>query len=269
MTQQHKTPRAERRARARDPHPWPTGTRSSAWQDALESRSIGQWNAWRHSQHDADAYRSPLGGAYLHSAISEAPNLSRADLSGADITGRKPQRANLTDARLRHAVLRCADLSGADLTSATSAARFLTQRGSHCGMAPPRCSPRSGPKRERPQRCRTSLARNCAALTSAGAHLSRRLSPEYCSRRSRSQCGERSRSLQHGGPSSLGIDTIYMSGGKIPRCFSEAVGVPESFIVQNPSPYRSCPTHPVLLLLHQLLERRPGVRRPPPRRPPG
>jgi hypothetical protein len=38
--------------------------------------------------------------------------------------------------------------------------------------------------------------------------------------------------VRHEGPSSIGIDTIYRSGGKIPEVFLRGAGVPEPFIVQ-------------------------------------
>jgi hypothetical protein len=36
--------------------------------------------------------------------------------------------------------------------------------------------------------------------------------------------------VNHWGPSSVGIDTIYRSGGKIPEVFLRGCGVPENFI---------------------------------------
>jgi hypothetical protein len=39
-------------------------------------------------------------------------------------------------------------------------------------------------------------------------------------------------SVEHGGPSTVGIDTIYRSKGKIPESFLRGCGVPESFITQ-------------------------------------
>jgi hypothetical protein len=38
--------------------------------------------------------------------------------------------------------------------------------------------------------------------------------------------------VQHNGPSTIGIDTIYRSQGKIPKVFLRRAGVPEPFIVQ-------------------------------------
>jgi hypothetical protein len=39
-------------------------------------------------------------------------------------------------------------------------------------------------------------------------------------------------SVNHHGPSSIGIDTIYKSKGQIPEVFLRNAGVPEPFIVQ-------------------------------------
>ena len=52
--------------------------------------------------------------------------------------------------------------------------------------------------------------------------------------------------VQHLGPSSIGIDTIYRSGGNIPEAFLRGAGVPEAFItymkslVVSPIEYYSC-----------------------------
>ena len=52
--------------------------------------------------------------------------------------------------------------------------------------------------------------------------------------------------VKHRGPSTIGIDTIYRSQGKIPEMFLRKAGVPDSFIeymrslVGNPIDYYSC-----------------------------
>jgi uncharacterized protein YjbI with pentapeptide repeats len=52
--------------------------------------------------------------------------------------------------------------------------------------------------------------------------------------------------LMHSGPSTIGIDTIYRSQGKIPEVFLRGCGVPENFItfhtslVNNPIEFYSC-----------------------------
>jgi hypothetical protein len=52
--------------------------------------------------------------------------------------------------------------------------------------------------------------------------------------------------VQHSRPSTIGIDTLYRSGGKIPEVFLRGCGVPENFItfakslVNNPIEFYSC-----------------------------
>ena len=52
--------------------------------------------------------------------------------------------------------------------------------------------------------------------------------------------------VEHGGPSTIGIDTVYNSGGKIPDVFLRGCGVPETFItfakslVNSPFEFYSC-----------------------------
>jgi hypothetical protein len=52
--------------------------------------------------------------------------------------------------------------------------------------------------------------------------------------------------VTHYGPSTIGIDTIYLSQGNIPEAFLKGAGVPDSFIkymrslVDNPIDYYSC-----------------------------
>src|SRR6185369_14699307 len=41
--------------------------------------------------------------------------------------------------------------------------------------------------------------------------------------------------IPHSGPSSIGIDTVYRSGGNIPEVFLREAGVPEPFIVHMKS----------------------------------
>jgi TIR domain len=52
--------------------------------------------------------------------------------------------------------------------------------------------------------------------------------------------------INHGGPSTIGIDTLYRSGGNIPHVFLRGAGVPDSFIsyadslVGKPLEFYSC-----------------------------
>jgi hypothetical protein len=52
--------------------------------------------------------------------------------------------------------------------------------------------------------------------------------------------------VQHHGPSTIGIDTIYLSNGEIPEAFLRGAGVPDNFItfarslVGHPIEFYSC-----------------------------
>jgi hypothetical protein len=122
-------------------------------------------------------------------------NLTLADLSGANLSRADLSKAILLGADLTGAILSRAILSGADLKSAVVAAAHLNE----------------------------------ANLT--GADFS------YClmgatqlANVDLSQCNGLEM-VHHGGPSTIGIDTIYLSGGNIPETFLRGAGVPEPFIV--------------------------------------
>ena len=59
-------------------------------------------------------------------------------------------------------------------------------------------------------------------------------------------------SIKHAYPSSIGIDTLYKSKGKIPEQFLRGCGVPDTMIDYYPQHHRLAGGHRVLLLFHQL-----------------
>lgn len=122
------------------------------------------------------------------------PDLQQANLAGADLSS-----ANLSSANLHGADLFGANLSGADLSGADPG--WADLRGAILTMADLR---------------RTDLRGALAAFTTFGnVDLSEVKGLEK---------------MQHLGPSTVGIDTIYKSEGKIPEVFLRGAGVPENFI---------------------------------------
>lgn len=118
----------------------------------------------------------------------------RPDLGGAD----------LTRALLRHAHLRHADLSGADLTRADLSGALLT--GAHL----------SGADLIRADLNRAQFASARFAFTVLGdVDLSAAIGLDKA---------------KHIVPSTIGLDTVYRSHGKIPEVFLRGCGVPENFI---------------------------------------
>ena len=93
-------------------------------------QSVGKWNAWREREPSitpdlteadlsgANLTEADLSGATLYRADLSGATLYRADLSGADLTGANLTRASLDDADLSGANLHRADLSGATLSGA-------------------------------------------------------------------------------------------------------------------------------------------------------
>ncbi len=148
---------------------------------------------------DADLSRADLSRADLSEAFLFQANLSDADLSGANLSG-----AALMGADLRGAVLHCADLSSADLRDAVLRSANLgganlsgaTLTGANLGEA------------------------LCSGTVFAGVDLSKVNGLD---------------SVKHPGPSTIGIDTLFRSQGKIPESFLRGCGVPEPWIEYLPS----------------------------------
>jgi uncharacterized protein YjbI with pentapeptide repeats len=123
----------------------------------------------------------------------------RADLSNAHLQG-----LNLGDAYLSSSNLSCSNLSFADLSSADLTNANLT--GANLKGA--------------------NLSR--AKLTGANFSMARIGYTTFASNDLSSIIGLEN--VQHIGPSSIGIDTIYLSNGNIPEGFLRACGVPDEFI---------------------------------------
>jgi len=181
------------------------------------------WNAWIRAKPlediRADLSGVDLSAVNLRKADLIAVNLSGANLSGKDLSRAQLGIANLTAADLRRADLSWADLattnlteadlSGADLTGANLFVTNLT--GAHL----------------------TGVNLNVAALKEArlnGADLTG-ASIGGTTFGDNDLSGVKGlETVRHDGPSTIGIDTIYNSQGKIPLAFLRGAGVPENFI---------------------------------------
>ncbi len=174
-------------------------------------QGVTAWNKWR-AEHQravpdlcraglngADFRGMNLSGANLGAADLRSANLCQVDISGADLAGANLSGANLAWADLNHADLAGANLRAADLVGA-----------------------------------RLRLA-NLSVTNLTGADLG--FSDFATTRVYGTVFGDNDLSgvkgldmLQHFGPSTIGIDTIYKSKGKIPEVFLRGCGVPEEFI---------------------------------------
>ena len=187
---------------------------------------IKAWNAWRerHPGAHPDLVGANLAGADLGEANLFQANLSRANLSKANLSSAVFIDANLTQANLKDANLMSANLSQADLSQADLMRAYL-------GSA------------------ELTLA-NLGAANLREAHLWwTRLGTTnvYGADFSRATLGHTIfedidlrdvKGLErviHKGPSTIGIDTVYRSQGRIPEAFLRGAGVPEEFITQIPA----------------------------------
>jgi uncharacterized protein YjbI with pentapeptide repeats len=157
----------------------------------------------------ADLIRADLHGADLRGADLGAADLGAADLRGADLRGAGLFRADLRGAYLggadlRGAFLLSADLRGADLRGADLSQADL--RGADLSQADLRGADLS--------------EAGCAFTGFWAVDLSEAKGLE---------------SIRHGGPSTVGVDTLVRSRGKIPEAFLRGCGIPETWITHLPS----------------------------------
>jgi hypothetical protein len=125
--------------------------------------------------------------------FSEA-NLYHANLTGANLHQANLTGANLSEARLDGANLSLANLSGADLSKATL---FRTDLS------------------------RAILEGTIFSYATAGSTIFGEIDLSTAKGLD---------TVHHSMPSTIGIDTIYRSRGKIPESFLRKVGVPDSFL---------------------------------------
>jgi uncharacterized protein YjbI with pentapeptide repeats len=151
--------------------------------------------------HGASGTEANLKLAKLNDAEFIMAKLGDADLSGATLIGAKLMQADLHKADLSATLLGSADLSRADLRSANLSEANLIEADftgadiSHADFS--KCT------MDKTQLGNVDLSQAKGLET-----------------------------VKHYGPSTIGIDTIYRSGGNIPEVFLRGAGVPEPFIVQ-------------------------------------
>jgi uncharacterized protein YjbI with pentapeptide repeats len=163
-------------------------------------RGVDTWNRWRKEHHILpDLSEANLSMADLSEANLSEANLVRADLSKANLIGANLSIAKLVEADLRNSILHDANLSTANLSGAdlTGASLFWANfRGANL-----------------------SGANLTGAVLGSTILVDNDLSAV-----------EGLDSVQHSGSSSIGIDTIYRSGGNIPSSFLLSAGVPDTFL---------------------------------------
>jgi uncharacterized protein YjbI with pentapeptide repeats len=172
---------------------------------ALLNQGVEVWNRWRTENPRVSPW---LSNRYLGRLDLSNVRLGFTDLRYATLEGANLHRADLSAANLRHANLNGARLTDADLVGTDLS--FATLRGA------------------------ILLGANLSGATVKGADFHDALVGTDFGAIDLSEAVGLEQ-VHHEAPSTIGIDTIYKSRGKIPEGFLRGCGVPESFITQMES----------------------------------
>ena len=215
-------------------------------------QDVNAWNEWREKNSniqpdlgEADLREADLSGANLSGAHLNRAHLNSADLTGADLSGADLSKADLSWANISSANLGRANLSEALLISAIIIRTNLSE-------AVLREAALDEARLHFVNLSRADLSR--ASLTAAdfsGVDLSQAdLSGARIGNTSFSDVALNEviglDTVDHLGPSSIGIDTIYRSQGNISEVFLRGCGLPDTFITyirsltEKPIQFYSC-----------------------------
>jgi len=164
-------------------------------------------------------FRSNLSGANLREANLAGAHMNQVNLNGANLDG-----ANLSGANLSNAKLRCSTLKGANLNGATLDASNLhgaNLEGANLTGADLRSANLSGANIEGAILSESKVM----SCNLAGAQVGWTL---FCAMDLRGALGLES--VNHRGPSTVGIDTFEYSEGQIPNAFLRGCGVSELLV---------------------------------------
>jgi hypothetical protein len=181
---------------------------------------IAEWNRRRANGEKipnlraADVRRAELSGARLSGARLSEADLGQANVFKTDLFKANLFKANLWEANLSKAYLFQANLGGAYLFQAKLIGAYLS--GADLSGA-------------------SLVAANLSTATLGDATLTN----AFCGRTIFADVylseAKGLDSVKHGGPSTIGIDALISSRGKIPEAFLRDCGVPEALISYLPS----------------------------------
>jgi hypothetical protein len=190
------------------------------------NRGVKVWNEWR-SEHigvnpdlrDVDLNNAYLRGVDLSFSDLIGANLIDVNLIGADLFYAKFVNANLGGAKLNEASLVGTDLRGADLGGVDLSSANLHSANLHSANLG--ATDLTGVNLSHAILIGVNFTRAELGFTTFAANdLSEVKGLE---------------TVIHKGPSSIGVDTLYNSGGRIPEIFLRGCGVPDDFIAFIPS----------------------------------
>ena len=168
---------------------------------AILKQGVGVWNQWRREN---PLIQPDLSEENLREADLSGADLSGADLHGVDLHGANLRKADLSGTDLSGANLNEADLSGANLSGAHLIGADLI--GSYLGGADLSGTDLGGANLER-------ITVGWSRFGDVDLSVVKGLD-----------------TVEHLGPSTVGIDTIYESKGKVPEVFLRGCGIPDQMI---------------------------------------
>jgi len=182
----------------------------------------------------ADLSRANISRANLSGARLSRANLNNADLIGADLIGAKLNNADLSEANLIGANLSFADLRGTSLSGADLSEADLL--GAKLSLANINNTNLSGARLSGAQLNNADLSGaklnganlNGAKLSDAKLTKSHLGGTVFANVNLSNTKGLEH--VRHSHPSTLGVDTLYASKGKIPEVFLRGCGIPQEFI---------------------------------------
>lgn len=201
---------------------------------AMLASGRAEWNHWRAANPDIrpDLSSADLNGSDLAKMNLREANLTKADLGLADLSDTRLSRANLSQAFVSRAFLVGADLRGADLRGADLAWSDL-KLTNLCGADLWRANlehadlfiSKLDAADLRAAILMFAILRSCDCR---GADMGGAI---LCGTTFSDTDLSEVKGLEtarHRGPSTLGVDTLYTSNGKIPNIFLRRAGVPEA-----------------------------------------
>jgi uncharacterized protein YjbI with pentapeptide repeats len=200
------------------------------------SQGPSEWRTWR----NLNRVSAPdLSGAWLARAVLDDFDLKDANLESCDLQGAHLRETNLTRANLKFAVLSGADLGAATLTDAKMQSAMLI--GSQVGRAYLQGVDLTAARLTNSNFAGSNLKHAClvradlrgvnlggADLSEANLDCARLAYTSLCDLDLSEVRGLET--VDHRGPSSIGVDTIFKSRGKIPAAFLRGAGVPGALV---------------------------------------
>lgn len=204
------------------------------------------WNQWRKANPDVhpDLSNAHLTAANLNVAGMVGIDLSSTDLSGATLVSADLKQANITYASLSGALCAFTKLSKANLANSfLNGARFISASLDDADLSKANLTAADLQYADLSGANLSDAILNNANLNRAILNRTNLTNADFSSTlfgwttivdadlSSARGLG----SIVHRGPSSIGVDTLYKSGRKLPEDFLRGCGIPDEFITYLPS----------------------------------